>query len=470
MDGSPLDILSGGASAALPQQGNGGVGGVQMGPAPLQAPPPLPQMQPLQQNPQQNHFHTVGERKRSDRQQLTSTIANAVKQGSDYVNAKKTRTLQMHIQSLIEASQARDQAVAILQQDPQNAEAKKALEFNTGRINDITKDPKINKQLQKAFNIDLFGNGKNKLENKAFMDAMTDFQKKQQEGDKSALNPVASRILGSRPQQQQLSPQAQMEAQLIKAGIIPKAGDTLKAGVEIQKSIASAKSAEDRNAALVKAAQIRADAEEHHSSALLDAANVRALGTKAAAEIRSRSMIYTADKTAENWTNRIKMMREIATGKDKVQEDKIASLEKIANDKNKTAEDKLAAQKELNKIKSSQSVILSMAKEANTYNTELQRLTKENKDAQTELDKKGSSFFGLKASAISDADAQILRNKIENNNLAMQGMQGKLKEVQQKMKMLNSMGLLMLPEGASEQAVKQDNSDDPENLFGGDEN
>lgn len=464
------DILSSAASSSLPQN-NGTPAPTSMGPAPLAMPTPLPRLQTpeAQYGKAGNEFQTAGGRKRADREALMHSVAQTIKAGGDYVQAKKNRQLQSSIERLMSAQQGIEEAKAAMQQNSNDSKAKEAIATNTAIINDITADPKTNKMLQKAFNIDLFGNGKNKNENKALQDAWKSFGEKQKAGDKSALNPVAQKLMQSQPQRAQMSPELTMQAKMIEAKLIPGADEKLKAAVEQFKSYTTAKTSEERNISAEKIAQERAQSVTYHADKVLDAAIQNKLGREAAADIHSRTEKYKADMNMAVWNKRIGMMTEIATGKNTVQMAKITSLEKIAGDKNKTAQERVDAQKELNKIKSSQGIILSMAKEAGTYNTELARLTKENKDAQTELDKKGSSIFGIKMGAASDADSQILRNKINTNNLAMKGMQGKLGEVQKKMQTLNQMGILMLPEQASDAAMNTpESNDDPEKLFGDD--
>src|SRR5271157_3120440 len=237
------------------------------GPAPIVQPPPIPRFQPpqIQQPTPGGSYQTTGERKRAEKKALFDGVAGFVKAGSDYLAAKKQRALTMDIGRLMEAQQGMTEAKQILQQDPNNQEAKAALEKNTSIVNDITSDPKKSKQIQKAFNIDLFGGGKNKAENQALMTAWQDFHKKQQAGDKTALNPAAQKLMASQPERLGLDPQAQAQAAAIKAGVIPGADKVLQANVEVFKSYQTAKTSEDRTAVIEKAAQVRADAEKYHA-------------------------------------------------------------------------------------------------------------------------------------------------------------------------------------------------------------
>src|SRR5580692_1889216 len=101
MGGSGLpDLLSLAATGALPQQGGqGNQSPTTFGPAPLQPPQPQPRFQtPVpKEMPQQNSFASTGARKRYDRQQAISGIAQFAKAGADFIQAKKNRTLQTSI-------------------------------------------------------------------------------------------------------------------------------------------------------------------------------------------------------------------------------------------------------------------------------------------------------------------------------------------------------------------------------------
>ena len=146
--------------------------------------PPMPRFQvppPVQPTPG-GSYSSIGEGKRARNQAIVKNINSAVRAGKEYIDANKQRALSMDLERLMSAQQGIQEARQILQQDPNNQEAKAALEKDTGIVNMLTKDPKKAKQFQKALNIDLFGNGKNKTENQAFIQAWDDFNKKQQAG------------------------------------------------------------------------------------------------------------------------------------------------------------------------------------------------------------------------------------------------------------------------------------------------
>src|SRR5215831_12178270 len=149
------DILAAAASATqgmIPQQGP--LTGF-MPEAPKVSLPPT--FQPPELKQASGEFATSGGRKRADRQALIANTVNLVKSGADYIQAQKQRKLSMSIERLISAQEGLSEAQASGDQE--------AIARNSAIINDITSDPKMIKQLQKAFNIDLFGNGKNKAEN-----------------------------------------------------------------------------------------------------------------------------------------------------------------------------------------------------------------------------------------------------------------------------------------------------------------
>lgn len=411
------DLLSEAASATQQMTPNAGQTGQSFTSMQTTLPPmptPMPRFQTLTPvYPQTGGFPSVGARKRADRQAILQSVAGIVKSGTDYLAAKKQRALTNDITRLMEASSGRQEAQQILQSDPNNAEAKKALAQNTAIINDIMSDPKKVKQLQKAYNIDLFGGGKNKSENQALIKALQDFQAKQKTGDTSALNPTAARFMQSQPMRQQLNPEAAAQANAIKQGLLPNANAVLKANVDNYKTIQSAKTAEERSAAIDKAAQIRADASDRRTQAIIDAANIRLGGQQYAADVRAAAQVKVAGMVAKTWTERIQAMQDIAS------------------------------------MKQGNTVIGNMSKEATSYTNELQRLITENTKLQSELDKKGSSIFGYKAGAMSDADAQSARATIMKNNIRMQDLQVKLMGVQKRMETLNKMGILSLPVGDS---------------------
>jgi len=307
------DILSMAASGSLPQPQQTPNNMTTMGPAPLQPPAPQPHLQmPLPQQPkQQNSFDSVGARKRYDHQQALSGIAQMVKAGGDYIQARKNRALQSDIDRLLSAQQGLEEAKS----NPNDPKSQEAIAHNTAIINDITSDPKKSKQIQKAFNIDLFGGGKNKNENKALVDAWKGFQEKQKAGDKTAMNPVAQKLMQQQPMRQQIDPQAQIQAQMIKAGLLPNANAIMKAQSEAMKTMTEAKTAQDQIVGRQKAAEALALARKYGGDKALEAANVRAFGTQQAALIRFQADTLKAKAMLQAVGMRVDAMKEIAHSK-----------------------------------------------------------------------------------------------------------------------------------------------------------
>lgn len=423
------DLLEQAASATqgmIPgggQQGQQGGGMTTFGPTPIVQPPPIPRFQPPpDQSGRQTHFDTVGSRKRADKQALFHGIAGFVKSGSDYIAANKQRALSMDIEKLMEAQQGMQEAQQKLQANPNDPEAKKALETNTSIINVLTKDPKKAKLLQKALNIDLFGDGKNKKENMALIEAWKQYDAKQKAGDKTALNPTAQRMQQQQPNREQLSPEAKQQEAAVKAGLVPKAGEILKANAENFKTLQAAKTGDERAASVEHAAKIRASAERYHADKYLDAMNIRVGGMQYAADVKARSERYKADSVAQSWGKRIDAMTSIASDKN-------------LNEKTKT-------------------IFSSMAKDATAYNSQLKVLVEENTKLQTELDKKGTTIIGgIKFDAAKPTDAKLMRQKIGQNNAAMRDAQSNLADVHKQIQTLQQMGIISM---AGEDAEETD--------------
>lgn len=411
------DILSAAASSALPQQGTSPT---TFGPAPLAVPPPPPRFQqPQLQVPKAgNEFSTVSGNKRATKQALFSGIAQTIKAGGDYIQAKKNRALESDITRLIGAQEGEKEAQEALKQNPNDPEAKKSLATNRAIQNDITSDPKKAKQLEKAFNIDLFGKGKNKNENAALASAMTKWQQDKAAADKTGgaqpLNPIAQRFQQSQPVRQQVNPALTMQAEMIKAGLKPDANSvlkaqsegaiaTLKAQTEDTKNYLEAKTAEDKIAAADKLAHLKADADKYKADKLFDAQLQHGLDAKAVADINQRARKYVADSTAAEWDKRIEIMK----GKE-----------------------------------GSNTIFKSLSKDADDLNKEYKDLNSKNTNLQKELDKKGSSLWGIKFGAASGPDAANIRNQMQINDFRMQYLKGRLDDVGKKLQTLAQMGLI----------------------------
>jgi hypothetical protein len=428
------DLLSTAASSSLP--GNTGVNPqslTTMGPAPLQPPSPQPQYQPPQRDQMkpQNSFPSTGARKRYDTQRALSGVGQFIKSGTDYIQAKKNRSLQNNIERLLSAQQGVTEAKANLQQNPDDKESQETVRKNTAIINDITTDPKISKQLQKAFDIDLFGTkgGKNKNEQAALAQAMTKWQKDKAEADKNGqaqpLNPIAQRMQNAQPNRQQLNPQSQQMAQLMQAGLIPDANHQSTSTWQNIKTLSEAKTKEDEIAGRDKVAQDLIKARQGGYEKQYLAATARYLSNDKIAEANRQARIKVAQIQASEWDKRIDILRKSSTNNP---------------------------------------VLKSLYNDANTLNTEMKTLATENEKNLQELDKKRSGFMGsiFGAKAMNDTDAKMARNRIDINNLRIQSLQGQLNETRQKMSQLNQMGLLApTPDANTPNDTPENDSSEP---------
>lgn len=440
------DIFTQAASAtqgSIPQR----QGLTTFGPSAIPMPPALVRFQPpqMQQARPTGGYGSVGERKSAQKEALFHNIASLIKAGGDYIQQKKMRSLSLDLQNLMEAQTGITEAQQILQQDPNNTAAREGLARNTQIINTITSDPKKVKMLQKAFDIDLFGTkGKNKNENMALQQAMKEFAQKRQAGDQSALNPIAQRLMQSQPWRTQLNPQAQVEAEAIKAGLIPKANEVMNAYAKNLDALTKAKSAEDRTAAMREHNQIIKE-----NAKLIAYSRTFAAGKQVevqtlknmAAKDRDAVMVEVANIHAAAANRRTEALENIASGHDEVTREKIDSAMKIANDKNKTAEERVKALNDANRIKAGMNYANALAKQMNGLNAYMKNLQTQVQKDQAELDKKGSSFLGYKFGAASDKDAEAMRIRIAANSKMIADIDNQIQELQQRSNALSQIGI-----------------------------
>ena len=356
--------------------------------------PPLYQAAPPQFAQAGKEFESVGARKRADREAIIGNVANAIKSGTDYINAKKQRALSMDIETLLSAQQGMAESQAIGD--------RAGMEKNAQIINDITRDPKRAKQLEKAFNISLVGGGKNKEQNQALMTGLQEYQKKVQAGDKTALNPIAQRLLATQPQRLQLSPQAQAQAAAIAAGLSPKAGEILAAGSQMMKDFMTAQNDAAKNASAERIAQLRADTVNAHDKMLFDLQLKRNATAKDVALIRERTIKYQSDNMVKNWNNRVKAMRDIAGGKLYTQ---------------------------------------NLVAQGNEYAKQLTTLAADLRAAQAEYDKMGWKPWGARIIEPSGKLAEELRKRINNDNLQQQFIQQQMELISNQMNVAVKLGL-----------------------------
>lgn len=201
----------------------------------------------------QGPFGSSGERNRADAQATINNLANFSGAVTDYMHQKKVREYSTTIEKVMnaqsgmtEAQSAYEQAQQALQQNPNDpnaqAAAKQAQEnlvHNKEVLGTLGEDPKTAKILEKAFSVKLLGDDKGKAspEYQALQQALKskDAKAKQEAGMK-----MMQKFMSTQPVRQQLSPQYQMMAQLIKDKILPSADVREKAKIDALSRIADA--------------------------------------------------------------------------------------------------------------------------------------------------------------------------------------------------------------------------------------
>lgn len=406
-----------------------------MGPTPTGMPSPLPTFRPppVQYGQAGNEFHTASGRKRADQEALFHGIANLINQGTQYLQAKKQRSLQMDITTLLQAQEGIREA--------QISGDQEGIVHNTEIINTITSDTKKLKQLQKAFNIDLFGtSNKNKMENQALLKAWTDWHKKKSAGDTSALNPAAQRLLQMQPWRQQISPEISMQAGLMKSGFLPKANELLQAYQKNYQTLMKAQTdtertaaIKDRNKILEDNAKLIAGAKDRQTEAYIR----RTLEAHQTSEDKFRTELEIQKLRSSSIDNRTQILKDISEGKNKVLEDKISSEKKISEDKTKPALVRSQAYSRYVDMMQQKNKVGMITQQVNNLVNYKKTLVAENTKYLAELDKKGSTFFGLKAGAMSAQDAAQARIKMQVNTKIMQDVDSQIQELQGRANIMN---------------------------------
>jgi hypothetical protein len=110
---------------------------------------------------------------------LSKSVANVVGQVQQQRDAKKTQELSVNIEHLMGAVQSEDQAKQILQQDPNNQQAKDQLAKAQAIQGEVLNDDKNRKSIAKAFNINFVDPSKNNTPEHAAMKQATDSYAKQ---------------------------------------------------------------------------------------------------------------------------------------------------------------------------------------------------------------------------------------------------------------------------------------------------
>jgi len=243
---NPLAALQAVLARQPQAPGSGAVSsGIQIGqPAPLgNGLRPVPQA-----GPAQGEFSTKGGHQRASMGALVQSVQGVAAQAANQLEQHQNKILGQKFQTLvgsqkgIQAAQEMQQnAQKVLAQDPNNADAKammdnaqQMMQHNTTILNQLldptTPEGKKNiKLFEKGFGFD--DKNADTPERAAAIEAM----KKQQPG----LNSGAAGLLSNMPQGIGMSPQTQVQADMVKAGVTPKAatgGQVLKAQTDVAKA------------------------------------------------------------------------------------------------------------------------------------------------------------------------------------------------------------------------------------------
>lgn len=259
------DLISRGASSAMPQSGATGgpaqnpaqvaellkliSGGAGKGSPGMTGPMTTAQTSiphatapqtPAMNAPQipQGTFQSRGEAQRASKQAMMNNIATIGNNITKQVNARKTREMESLVTRIQGATEGKQQAEATLKNDPNNAEAKAQLQQNQNILSDVFADPKNGKKLQKAFSVPLIGDkGKQTPEYLGLIQAI---KNKDKEGQQAAGSQLADRFQKQFPSTQQLSPQYKAQADAVQKGLSPTANAQLAFQAKVTQAVTSA--------------------------------------------------------------------------------------------------------------------------------------------------------------------------------------------------------------------------------------
>lgn len=400
-----------------------------MGPQPTAPQVPVHFQQPealRQQQPTQN-FESVGQRKRADRRSIVSGLAGFVKASTDFANAKKTQDLQLHIETLMSAQQGYQEALQTGDQE--------ALKKNAAIINRYWGDPKIAKQLAKAFDIKLFPGMdgkpvKSTPENKALTQAYQEFQKKQQSGE-TPLNANAQVAMQQTPQRLQESPQQKAQAAAIADKTAPSAD-------ELAKVVATVKAAE-----ITAKGKTDVQTEKNEEADKVKKMYFDGVKLKVDAENHRADQLFKLGQ------------EKIQSNNNNVQA-KIVSAERIATSKNATTLQKQQAVNQVNIYKAQLGVLDAQQKAyEQRYKANVDTLTK----AQNDLAKMSVSQDLFNSDAAAKLNQTIADVTADNDKLTQ--------AMQQSGQAANQQGQNkpMAPNNPPTSNNVAPNNDDPEGLF-----
>ena len=245
----------------------------------------------------QGSFNSTGERKRAEAGAALHSIANITKGASDYIHQKKVRGMQMDTEKVMSAMEGLKEAQASGNQD--------AIKQNQQVINDLFSDPKKVKMFEKAFNIPLVGENKNKNspEYQGMMAAARKWQSDNAKGQAQGMNPIAQKFMQGQPSRQGMDPRLAMQAQLTKAGVLPTANATTEAQSRIFTAVSRSMDNENTVAGRQQVAQMLVEAKDAASKSAIMKQIIANDGKKAAAEVMGRYRLESVRKQGENMAN-----------------------------------------------------------------------------------------------------------------------------------------------------------------------
>lgn len=330
--GQPLPVdVAGAASAAMPQDTNALAaeaikkivaarslpegGGLVPGPTMMQPRLPQPPMHmdggsAIAQGP----FASVGARKRADTAALFNNISNVVNTAKDRIYQKKVETIKQDFDTLQQAIQGFNEGKSSGNQE--------MMKHNAKIINDIVMDPKKNKELSQAFDVNMnpMAEGKKKDQKPdpakdAMKKSYAEAQQKFQKGE-TPLSPQAQMLMNRMPQTLQPDPRLAAQAWMVKNKLAPTAdkqlevyGRVMDAAIRGQAQLDSAGinkiAALSLRSGLLAAERLRVagklDTETlRHTNKMLEIMKQHELATKEIDPKKQADMLEKLNKTADD--------------------------------------------------------------------------------------------------------------------------------------------------------------------------
>jgi hypothetical protein len=216
---------------------------------------------------------------------LSKSVANVVGQVQQQRDAKKTQELSVNIEHLMGAVQSEDQAKQILQQDPNNQQAKDQLAKAQAIQGEVLNDDKNRKSIAKAFNINFVDPSKNNTPEHAAMKQATDSYAKQfQDKLPSQMAPNQAAIAAAKT--------AETEAKATH-DTVNKIIPAVMAATSRQDVATTQAAARDRESKMRYDAQVYT-ANQHYMAAI-QGANIHVKGMLDAVKLRDQTLIDTTN-------------------------------------------------------------------------------------------------------------------------------------------------------------------------------